>query len=370
MNGALLILLIMHEEEERRRREEEEERKRKEKKRKEEENRKMINHRKNSPVVCNDEQWQINRCVKAISMQSCVNDLVSLIETTKPTVIENEEKKYDEKILEAGYEYELSKKELDSDIDSLKESGISIEGSQYILSRLVPINTLVAKIEQTTESFGNTFIVKNGEPIELNPEILSNEDYYENKYKEMNQDKIDQEIKDNNSKIDKYQRYGKYLGFLLKTKKYLKLEEKSENLSVKHEQCELRKREMQSFQSLNKDQLLVIKSYFIHLDKLHKNSDKIKSMFKEKATLRNEDNENIYNLTIKNIISNNQYSELVSEVSDYISKIYANDEETMKQAYELVKGEYPISISRRFIFDLIISNMRNYNKEEGKQLKK
>ena len=39
---------------------------------------------------------------------------------------------------------------------------------------------------------------------------------------------------------------------------------------------------MQSFQSLSKEQLLAIKSYFIHLDQLTTISNKIKDLFQEK----------------------------------------------------------------------------------------
>ncbi len=41
----------------------------------------------------------------------------------------------------------------------------------------------------------------------------------------------------------------------------------------------------------------------------------------------------------------------------------------MQKAYELVKGEYPINISRRFIYDLIIDNIKKYKKEDIKTLK-
>ena len=41
----------------------------------------------------------------------------------------------------------------------------------------------------------------------------------------------------------------------------------------------------------------------------------------------------------------------------------------MKQAYELVKGEYPIEISERFLYDLIITNVRNYNRESIKEFR-
>ena len=56
MSEILFLALIAHEEEERRRREEEEE---EEREREEAERRRVIKHRKTSPVVCNNEDWQI-----------------------------------------------------------------------------------------------------------------------------------------------------------------------------------------------------------------------------------------------------------------------------------------------------------------------
>lgn len=379
MSATTLLLLMaaqhqhrMHEEEERRRRQrrEEEERRRKEAERKRrEENRKMIEHRKNSPVICNNEEWQINRCVKAISMQPFVEELVSTIDMVRPIVIENEEKKYDKKILDVGCEYETVKNDLDSDIDTLRKLGISIDGKQYTLSRLTPINTNIAKPEQTTESFGNTFTINNEQPIELTPRILSSDRYYEDKYQELNPEALEKEVLENNLKMQKYQKYGKVLKFLLKTKKYIELEEESVDLKLKNEQCELRRKEMQSYKSLTKEQLLAIKSYFIHLDQLTKISNQITELFKEKASLRYESNEDMYDLTIKEIMSNGEYTELLNQVYDFISKIQSNDEETMKLAYELVKGQYPIEITRRYIYNLIIKNMNNYTKEDAKQLR-
>jgi hypothetical protein len=377
--GASTILLLMaaqqrrqHEEDERRRRRqrEEEERRREEKRRREEEEyRKMIEHRKNSPVFYNSEDWQVNRCVKAISMQSCVQDLISLIDEVRPKLIEVEEKKFDSKILEAGYEYEVLRRSLDTDIETLKSLGISINGSQYNLSRLTPIDTLVAKPSQTTESFGSTFTIMGGPPIELNPSILSSEDYYERRYQESEPETIEKEFTELNLKMKKYHKFGKYLRFLLKTKKYLALEDRSEILTSRQEKCELRKKEMQSFKSLTKEQLLVIKSYFTHLDELKKISVKIGNLFIEKGGLRYPVNENVHDLAIKEVMSMEEYRELVSQTHEYVSRIYENEEETMKGAYELVKGEYPIEVDRRYIYDLIISNMRSYTREGIKELK-
>ena len=94
---------MMREEEDRRRRQRQEEERRKQEQRRREENRKMVEHRKNSPVVYNEEKWQQDRCVKAFSLQPFVQSLISAIEIVKPTVIELEEKKYDERIIDTGY---------------------------------------------------------------------------------------------------------------------------------------------------------------------------------------------------------------------------------------------------------------------------
>ena len=384
VKGPLTLLMEMEEEEERRREEEErlrreEQRRREEeearlrreeeRRRKEEEHRKMIEHRKNSPVICNDEEWQINRCVKAISLQSSIKDLISTIEKERPTVIEKEEKKYNDRIFDVGYEYELARNNIDKDIETLEELGVFIKGTQYELSRLAHVDANIAKIEQTIEHFGNIFTINNNQPIELNSDILSNQKYFEERFEQTNPEEIERESIVLDAKIKKYHRVGKVLGFLLKTKGYLKLEDQSKSLSKRKQESILRKKELQSFQSLNKDQLLAIKSYFSHLDELSKISDKLKSLFNEKDDLKNNDNKYIYDLTIKSIMYDSRYNELVSEVYDYISRIYSNDEETMKQAYELVKGEYPIEISERFLYDLIITNVRNYNRESIKEFK-
>lgn len=384
VKGPLTLLMEMEEEEERRRKEEErlrreEQRRREEeearlrreeeRRRKEEEHRKMIEHRKNSPVICNDEEWQINRCVKAISLQSSIKDLISTIEKERPTVIEKEEKKYNDRILDVGYEYELARNNIDKDIETLEELGVFIKGTQYELSRLAHVDANIAKIEQTIEHFGNIFTINNNQPIELNSDILSNQKYFEERFEQTNPEEIERESIVLDAKINKYHRVGKVLGFLLKTKGYLKLEDQSKSLSKRKQESILRKKELQSFQSLNKDQLLAIKSYFSHLDELSKISDKLKSLFNEKDDLKNNDNKYIYDLTIKSIMYDSRYNELVSEVYDYISRIYSNDEETMKQAYELVKGEYPIEISERFLYDLIITNVRNYNRESIKEFR-
>ena len=197
VKGPLTLLMEMEEEEERRREEEErlrreEQRRREEeearlrreeeRRRKEEEHRKMIEHRKNSPVICNDEEWQINRCVKAISMQSCVQDFITAIEEVRPTVIEREKANYDRKLIDVGFDYESDKNSLDTDIDKLRELGISIDGDYYTLSRLAHVDNNMAKPIKSTETYGNRFTIMNGQPIELNPSILSSEGKYEEKY--------------------------------------------------------------------------------------------------------------------------------------------------------------------------------------------
>jgi len=369
MSTAIYLMMMMHqqEEERRRRRRREEERKREEEIRREEENRRMIEHRKNSPLKWNNESWQKDRCIKAINLQPCVERLISTIYQEKPSVILQEEKRHDNLLLDVGFEYEQSRKELENDIETLKKLGITIDGAEYELTRLTPNNSHIASIERTTESFGNVFSIMNGQPITLNPDILSNEGYYEDEYEESLPEEVEKAYLETFLKIGKYKKYGSYLKFLLKTKKYLALEEKGEDLTNRRRECELKKKELQSYQSLNKNQLLVIKSYFIHLDQLSKISNRIATLFNDKAHLRYESNTNIYNLTIKEIMSNDNYSELVSEVYDYITRICNNDKETIDEAYKLVKGEYPIKINNKFIYEYIIENMRNYARKDVKQ---
>ena len=365
------MITRMIEDDERRRKEREAQRKREEEeeRRRKAEHRKMIEHRKNSPVICNDEDWQINRCVKAVSMQPFVKEFVEAVDKVKPAVIEREEKVYDERLIETGYEYEQSKRTLDNDIEALKKLGITVDGSEYKLDRIAPTDTNIAKPEKEVESFGNIFTINDGQPIELTPSTLSSENYFEGRYRDMNPEEIEREYTKTNSKMDKYQKVGKVLKFLLKTKTYQHLEEKKEGLVEKRETCETLKRELQSYRSLNKEQLLVIKSYFTHLDELKKISVKIGNLFIEKEGLRYPVNENVHDLAIKEVMSMEEYRELVSQTHEYVSRIYENDEETMKGAYELVKGEYPIEVDRRYIYDLIISNMRSYTREGIKELK-
>lgn len=337
--------------------------------REEEERQQMIEHRKNAAVEFNNESWQQDRCVKAFSLQPSVKELISIIELLRPKIIEEQEKEFNKKILDVGYKYEEIKNELDRDIEALKKLGISISGQKYKLTRLVPTNTHIARIEKVTESFGNTFIVMNGQPIELNESILANKCYYEHRYSEMNPEKAQKELNEVNSKRKKYEMIGKFLGFVLKTKKYNNIKERSDKLEAVNETCELRKRELNSFNSLNKEQLLIIQSYFAHLGQLTKLSNQITELFNEKSELKSEENKKVYDLIIKKIMYSDKYTQLVSQIEDYLSNLAANDEETMKEAYNLVAGEYPIIISRRFLYDLIITNFNQFTREEDYQIK-
>ena len=99
MAAGAIIALMMAQQHQRRMAEDacRRRRRREEQRKKEEENRKLIEHRKTSPVICNDEKWQQDRCVKAISLQSCVQDFVSTIDMVRPMIIEQEEKNGAEK---------------------------------------------------------------------------------------------------------------------------------------------------------------------------------------------------------------------------------------------------------------------------------
>jgi len=364
MDEFFVIWMMMEEEEEERKKKEEK------KRREEEERQRVIRHRKTSPVIWNREDWQINRCIKAFSLQPCVQNFVQEIFNIQPSVVKNEEKRYDNLLIEQGFEYEQSRKELDNDIKKLKELGITVDGKQNELVRLASTNSHIAKVEQSTESFGNTFTIMNGQPIILNPDILSSERYYEDKYEKMNPNSVEVALEKNNSKINRYKKIGSHLKFLLNSRLYLNLEENKEDLIKEKEKCEVVRKEMESYNSLNKEQLIIIKSYFIHLDQLSKISQNIKDLFSGKEYLRYKYNKNIIDLCIKEIIATDNYQELVLEVSDYLSRLYANDKETMEDAYKLVEGEYPIEIEDRFIYDLIIENMNDYKKEGTKQYSK
>ena len=378
MSMVPIMLMMMHQQNQRnmhmmqenqRRREAERRRRREEEERKEEEKRKMIKHRKESAVVYNEESWQRDRCVKAISLQPCVQSLVQVIEKVRPRVIESEEAKYDKEIIQVGYEYEQVRQELDDIMETLKKSGISINGDQYRLSRLSPMGTNLVKPEQVTEFLGSTFTIDNGQSIELNSRILSDASYFEDRYQAMNPESLEKEYMETGTKVNRYQKFGKYLRFLLRTRKYLELESKFEGLTEKHETCETRKREMESFQSLTKEQLIVIRTYFERLAQLTEISNRLQKLFSSKRHLRDADNQKIYELSINEVISNGQYSELVEQVRDYVMRIQTNDEETMQKATEQVRGEYPIHVSSRFVYDLIISSVNKLGKEDVKELK-
>ena len=368
-DGGFFVFMMLEEEEERRKqRQREEEERRRKRRLEEEEEERRIKECKYSPVSYNGLRWQIDRCVKAFSMQPFVQKLITTIEEVRPSVIKKLEDQYDKVLLDTGYEYEVLKNDLDKDIETLDDSKITIKGEQYVLTRLP--DTKAATIEKTTEYFGNVFTIGNGLSIVLNPEILSNNKYYEKNYEEMNHVGIIDELLDINAKIEKYKKYGKYLGFLLKTRKYSHLKARLEILKKDEIRAEEKRQELKSFNSLSKDQLLVINSYFTNLNKLIEVSNKINKLFDEKDQLRVENNSYIYDLTIKEIMSNDKYVELVSEVSDYISNMCSSDEKTMEEAYQLVQGEYPIRIERRFLYDLMIENMKDNPKKTQKQLKK
>jgi len=355
-------------EEERRRRQREEEQ-RKKRKREEEERRKEEEHRKTAPVVFNNEQWQQDRCLKAFSMQPEVKKMLSLIEKVRPIIIQREQQRFDERIIDVGYEYEVIRQELEDEIKTLKESGVSIEGRQYHLTRLSPINTQIARPEKVDEYLGKTFVVANGQPITLNTDILASDRYYEDRYEEMDPVETERDFTETSKKMRRYQKFGKFLKFLLQTEKYYDLEYHSEMITQKHEKCELRKKEMESFQTLSKEQLLVIKSYFTHLSQLLQVSTKIEDLFSKKSSLTSSTNEIIYDQAIREILANEEYSELIEQIKTYISKMESNDEQTMSEAYGLVKGEYPINIFNRFIYKLLFDRVRQYSKEKQKTLK-
>ena len=83
MEPILLYWWLQEEEEEEEERRRREEKKRREEERREEEREREIQHRKESPVVCNDEEWQINRCVKAISLQPFVKEFLKVFKSSR-----------------------------------------------------------------------------------------------------------------------------------------------------------------------------------------------------------------------------------------------------------------------------------------------
>jgi hypothetical protein len=356
-----VIVMQQHQEEMRRRQEEERRRRQREeeeRRRREEEERQMIEHRKNSPVVFTHEGWQIDRCLKAFSLQASVQRLVSLVDEVVPMVIEREDNKYNDKLLDLGTEYELVKTSLNNDIDELRKLGITVSGNQIKYMRVA--ESKISKPEKEIEGFGKTFTVANSQPIELDPDIMSKEGYFEDRYKKMNPQELEKEYHKISSKMNRFTKAGKVLGFLLKTDKYLDLKEENDAITSRHDECITKKKEMESFDSLNKEQLLAIKSYFVTLSKLRKVSANIEYLFQEKDTLKDKDNGYAFNLSLGEVIENSDNRDLIRQVHEYIEKICYNDEETMKEAYELVKGEYPIKIQRRCNYE----HMMNVLKED------
>lgn len=373
--SASTFLYLMMLEENRRREEEEEERERaRRRKRREEEERKrkehkaMVLERKNSPVVFNGEDWQISRCIKAIRMQPFTMELLKIIDEVKPEIVEREKEKFDYVILDAGVEYEEIKENLKEDLEKLKKLGIVVSGTQVELSKLE--ETKNAVLEETSESFGNTFAIQDGPEIELNTYILSSEYYFEKKYNSTNPERIEDELSYANQKISKYEKYAKLFRFLLNTEGYAYYKKIAESMAQRLEECNQAKREMDSYNSLTKEQLLVIKSYFANLDKLSEVSKRIDSLFNSKDAVGDKNDTNIYNLVIDEILRREEYEEVTSQVTDYVSRIVNNDQTTMHEVYELVKGEYPIETPNRFIYDYLIKVVENCVKEETNKEKK
>lgn len=375
MSASTFLYLMMLEENRRREEEEEEERERaRRRKRREEEERKrkeheaMVLERKNSPVVFNGEDWQVSRCIKAIRMQPFTMELLKIIDEVKPEIVEREKEKFDYVILDAGVEYEEIKENLKEDLEKLKKLGIVVSGTQIELSKLE--ETKNAVLEETSESFGNTFAIQDGPEIELNTYILSSEYYFEKKYNSTNPERIEDELSYANQKISKYEKYAKLFRFLLNTEGYAYYKKIAETMVQKLEECNQAKREMDSYNSLTKEQLLVIKSYFANLDKLSEVSKRIDSLFNSKDTVGDKNDTNIYNLVIDEILRREEYEKVTSQVTDYVSRIVNNDPTTMHEVYELVKGEYPIETPNRFIYDYLIKVVKNCVKEETNKEKK
>ena len=334
MSVAPIIMMMAHQNQMRMReqsriRREEDRRRRKrleEKRKREAENQ----HRKTSPVLYTEENWQQDRCLKAISMQPTVKKIMEIIEEVRPNIVKKEQEKIDEMILKIGYEYEVIRQELEVEIKKLKKMGISIEGKQYELTRLSPLNTKLARPKQVKEFLGSTFIIMDGQPIELNLEILSQENYFEKRYTELNPDKVEIEFNEKKSRMKRYLMFAKYLKFLLRTYKYILLSEDLEFVTRRHERCELRRRELESYNSLNQEQLLLINSYFNHLAQLTKISSKLTSLFQTKRNLDSTDNENIYKLTIeeKNMyIASGGNTFTADDFEVYIDKALVTDDD-------------------------------------------
>jgi len=367
--GAVIAAQCQNQRMQEQRRMEEEMRRRKRQEEEEEQQRRMIEHRKNSPVIYNKEKWQMERCFKAFTMQPSVQRFLDAVEKERPEIIKAERQKLDQEIIENGIRYESERKELGIIIESLRKTGITIEGTQYEFNRLMSDNTSVAKPKQTTDFFGSTFKNKNEEPLELNPYILADEDYYVLRYKSMNSKELEEKLRKATSKLRVYQRFGKFLGFLLRTHNYLDLAEQTERLTELHEQYEQRKRELKSYQSLSKEQLSMIIDYFDGLCDLEEASTRIGTLSLYAKELYSDNNDLVYQKSIKAAITKKENSEIVDQAQEYIRKLEANDEETMKEAYELVKGEYPIQIPNAMVYRLIFDYLRDYKKEKPKEKK-
>jgi hypothetical protein len=336
--------------------------------RKKEEERRMIEERKNCPVVYCDFDWQIDRCLKAMSMQPFVQELIPIIEEARQGIIEVEERKCDEKLFDLGNSYEVSKSKVLTDIAKLKELGVSVSGRQYGLNSLSS-SKIITKPERVIEYFGNTFTVNDSQPIELDDDILSSKNYFETRYKEMDPKELEKIHKKINKKANRIQKFGKAFNFLLETDMAIELESEREKINNKYDKCVIMKKEMESFNSLNKDQLLAIKSYLISLKELMNISSEIKSLFFEKEIIHCDYCEYIYNLAIIEVMNNSNNRELLVQIYYYINNIRSNDEKTMKEAYELVKGEYPISLPKKYFYNLLFNNLKDYYKEKPKTLK-
>ena len=329
----------------------------------------MIKFRKNAPVVYNNERWQRDRCAKAMSLQPCIQELISVIESLKLQVIEREKHIFNQNILEIGTEYERVRQEIEEDISTLKDMGITVTGNEYALTRIKPSSSKVIKPELAMEALGKTFIIRNGTPIVFDSSILSDKGYFDKKYLDMNPEEIERDFNETTKRMKRYQLLGKYLKFILESDKYLDLKYHSRSITRKHEECELVKGQMQSYRLYDQKRLLAVKTYLVHLNKLYELSQQTNELFSSKGYLIHEYmSYKFYDLTFEEIMSSDEYSELLNQVYEYVNRLISNDEETMKEAYELVKGEYPIKIDNRYVYSLIIENADNYKVEKPRVL--
>lgn len=342
----------------RKRKRAEEERKRKQQ---EKERNELIKHRKFFPIAYTEDEWQQDRCIKAISLQPCVCELVAIISDRIEQVIKDEDKRYTERIISLGYEYEIIRGKLEDDIKVLKGLGITVDGKQYRLSRLFFSRNNMGTVEKTADYFGTTFSISGGsQPVHLSSKILSSESYFVDKYRELSPERIEEDFVKTKSRMKRYQAIGKVLRFLLKTQKYLTLLEHSKVITEEHDKCENAKKNMQTFSLLKRWEIMVIKSYLEHLEQLYEISCRLNTVFNFRDKIYSKANKEIYSIAIDEIMADSLYDEIVDQVCDYISKILLNDEETLTDAYELVKGEYPIDVDDRFIYELLIEKTKEY----------